>query len=67
MLLVEAEQHSDNTAHSLAQKFATLYPHIPVTREDTFLKTVQRLAAPTQPSTVDPSTLQGLALTQYKE
>jgi len=36
ILLDEAEQHSDDTAHSLAQKLATLYPHIPVTREDTF-------------------------------
>jgi len=67
ILLDEAEQHSDDTAHSLAQKFATLYPHIPVIKEDTFLKTVQRLAAPTRPSTVGSSKLQGLALKQYKE
>jgi len=67
ILLDEAEQHSDNTAHRLAQSFAKLYPHIPVTRQDTFLKTVLRLAAPTQPSAIGPSKLQGLALKQYKE
>jgi len=67
ILLDEAEQHPDNTAHSLAQSFANRYPHIPVTREDTFLKTVQRLAAPTRPSAIGPSKLQGLALKQYKE
>ena len=36
-LLDEAEQQqSDDLAHSLAQKFSMLYPHISVTREDTF-------------------------------
>ena len=62
ILLDEAEQNSDNTAHSLAQSFANLYPHIPVTREEKFLKTVQRLAAPTRSSAVGPSKLQGLAV-----
>ena len=67
ILLDEAEQQSDDIAHSLALKFANLYPHIPIAREDTFLKTVQRLAAPTRPSALGPSKLQGLALKQYKE
>jgi len=67
ILLGEAEQQSDNVAHSLAKTFASLYPHIPVAREDTLLKTIQRLAAPTRPSTLGPCKLQGLALQQYKD
>ena len=66
ILLDEAEQQSDDIAHSLALKFANLYPHIPIAMEDTFLKTVQRLAAPTRSSAFGPSKLQGLALQQYK-
>ena len=67
-LLDEAEQQqSDDLAHSLAQKFSMLYPHISVTREDTFLKTVQRLAAPTRPSALGPKKLQGIDLRNYKK
>jgi len=67
ILLDEAERQPDKVAHSLAQKFASLYPHIPVAREESLLKTIQRLAAPTRPSTLGPSKLQGLALQQYKD
>ena len=58
ILLDEAEQQSDDIAHSLALKLANLYPHIPIAMEDTFLKTVQRLAAPTRSSALGPSKLQ---------
>lgn len=68
-LLAKAEHSAMMKGNSvslvLSTNFRQLYPHIQISRNDRFLDTVRRIAAPTLPSSLGPSKLNGSALRTY--
>ena len=52
-------------AELLAAEFKQQFPHIPVSRPSRFLDTVRRLEAPTRPSSIGESKLNGSPLRSY--
>ena len=57
-LLGDAEKSAKNTGQCVSEllcfHFQKLYPHIPIGRPGRFYDTVQRVAAPTRPSSRNP-------------
>ncbi len=68
-LLEEVEVNSSyieiSTAEVLASRFCSEYPHLTISRPGRFYDTVQRIAAPTRPSSVGEEKLKGSPLSLY--
>ena len=70
--LLEAAQIAHETgskdktvAEILTERFTLKYPHIQINRPSRFLDTVNRLAAPTKPSSIGEAKLSGSPLAHY--
>ena len=71
--LLEAAQIAHKTgseaktvAEILTERFTSKYPHIQINRPSRFLDTVNRLAAPTKPSSIGEAKLSGSPLAHYR-
>ena len=62
----ETDSRKHSIADILTEKFASSYPHIPISRPTRFLDTVGRLAAPTKPSALGKQKLLGSLLVAYR-
>ena len=63
----EVEGNSLNNEHSLVSEFRKQFPKCPIGRPKRFFETVQRIAAPTQPSLIGHPKLSGSPLQSYRK
>ena len=65
--IVQRTGGKDKTvAEILTESFTLKYPHIQINRPSRFLDTVNRLAAPTKPSSIGDAKLSGTPLAHYR-
>ena len=60
-------KETDCTSDSLLLQFKEHYPHVYIGRPDRFMRTVERIVAPTLPSILGKEKLSGDALEEYRK
>ena len=63
----EVQRSSHNDENCLLSEFRKYYPKCPIGRPRRFFETVQRIAAPTQPSLISQPKLSGSPLQSYRK
>ena len=66
-LLKNSEKDAPSDCDALCSMFQQLYPHIKISRPKRFYDTVNRIAAPTKPSSKGDSKLCGSPLVSYRK